>query len=410
MLVKRLGWIGLLGVSMAMAPAGSALSPSRSPLKLPLLHRNSLQYLGSFRLPLSESGSGRTFDYGGTALAYDPGRNGLFIVGHAQYQLAAEVSIPRLRRGGVAKLRRAHYLQGFADETGGLINRPSSCCGTDVGGQLVIDGRLYGSVYVYYDASDSQVRSAWARSSTSLTSGHVRGLFQVGSQGAGFVSGWMSAVPGQWRRLLGGPALTGNCCIPIISRTSFGPAAFSFDPTRLRGGRVNPDHPLVYYPQNHTSLGPWNGNWNRKRGRLFNGGTTIGGMVFPDGTRSLLYFGTQGTGKFCYGDPTNNRKLAGKTAPDGATYCYDPDGGGKGPHTYPYQPEVWAYDAAQLAAVRAGRRHPWQVRPYAVWRLKLPYSSSTVGGVAYDSQHGLIYVSQQYAYGPDPVIDVFRIA
>jgi hypothetical protein len=408
---------GLVAASgVAAAPAisleGSPGSATRRPHSLasePLLKRSSLVYLGSFRLPPAQSSS-RTFDYGGTALAYDPARNGLFAVGHAQFQLTAEVSIPALSRAThVASLPQAHYLQGFNDPTDGLIGRPPSCCGTDIGGQLVIGSRLYGSVYVYYDAAGKQVRSQWARPSTSLTRGRARGLFQVGSQGAGYVSGFMAAVPSPWQRPLGGAALTGNCCIPIISRTSFGPAAFSFDPSSLRAGRVNPDHPLVYYPQNHTTLGPWDGGWDPDQGRLFDGGTTITGTVFPAGSRSVLFFGTQGTGKFCYGDPTSNRKLAGKTAPDGATWCYDPTGGGKGPHTYPYQPEVWAYDASELAAVRAGRRAPWQVRPYATWRLPLPFDSPDVGGAAYDPAHQLIYLSQQNTDGPAPVIDVFRV-
>jgi hypothetical protein len=75
----------------------------------------------------------------------------------------------------------------------------------------------------------------------------------------------------------------------------------------------------------------------------------------------------------------------------------------------PYQPEVWAYDAGQLAQVRAGRRRPWQVRPYAVWRLSLPFAPPQVGGVAYDPAHRLIYLAQQYVDGPAPVIDVFRV-
>jgi len=253
------------------------------------------------------------------------------------------------------------------------------------------------------------VRSHWARPSTSLTRGRATGLYEVGRQGAGFVSGWMAAVPREWRASLGGPALTGNCCIPIISRTSFGPAAFSFDPTALRHGRVNPDHALVSYPQQHPTLGPWDGSWEPRHGRLFDGGTTIGGMVFPAGSRSVLFLGTQGVGKFCYGDPTDQRSLAGKTAPDGATWCYHPDGGGKGPHTYPYQAEVWAYDAARLASARAGRLAPWRVRPYAVWRLSLPFASPDVGGAAYDPVHRLIYLTQQYVDGAAPVVDVFRV-
>lgn len=399
--------LALVGGLVALATA--SLGASRSAIGEPLLRPSSLVYLGAFRLPPAQSAS-KTFDYGGTALAYDPGRDALFAVGHAQYQLTAEVNIPKpsgARR--VGRLPRARYVQGFTDATNGLIGEPPSCCGTDVGGQLVMGGRLYGSVYVYYDAPDRQVRSHWERPSTSLTRGRARGLFQVGRQGAGYVSGWMAAVPPEWQGLLGGPAITGNCCIPIISRTSFGPAAFSFDPAKLRAGRVNPDHPLVYYPSTHPTLGPWNGGWNPRRGRLFDGGTSIGGVVFPAGSRSVLFFGTQGVGKFCYGDPTSNPGLAGKPSPDGAGWCYDPDGGGKGPHTYPYQAEVWAYDATQLAAARAGRRRPWQVRPYATWRLPLPFGSPQIGGAAYDPARGLIYLSEQNTDGPAPVIDVFKV-
>jgi hypothetical protein len=88
-------------------------------------------------------------------------------------------------------------------------------------------------------------------------------------------------------------------------------------------------------------------------------------MVFPSGSRSLLYFGTQGIGKFCYGEGTSDPSLNGKPTPDGTIWCYDPDNSSKGTHAYPYVPEVWAYDARDLLAVRRGLKKPWQVKPYA---------------------------------------------
>ncbi len=405
--------IALLAGGAAAPWGGSAASGPRG---LPLLSRRSLGYLGSFRLPVARSGH-KTFAYGGTALAYDPSRNGLFVVGHDWYQLTAEVSIPRLVQSGrLGRLRRARYVQGFADATGGKLDLTgprggvyTGGGGNKVGGQLVYRDRLYGSVYVYYDASDSQVRSHWARSSTSLRSSRVGGLFTVGRQGAGYVSGFMALIPAGWQAQLGGPALTGNCCIPIISRTSFGPAAFSFDPAKLGSARPAPDHALVYYPQQHPTLGPWNASWNPRRGRLFGGGTSIRGMAFPGGSRSVLFFGTQGVGRFCYGEGTSDRSLASKPTPDGTIWCYDPDDSSKGTHAYPYVPEVWAYDAAQLADVRAGRLRPWQVRPYATWRLSLPFRSPQIGGAAYDPARGLVYISQQYVDGAAPVIDVFKV-
>ena len=401
----------LLLALLAVGPAAAAV-----PAGGPLLGPPSLRYLGSFRLPTAQSAH-RTFDYGGTALAYDPAHNSLFLVGHDWYQLSAEVSIPaRLGRSRVARLPRARYLQGFADATSGRLDHTAANGdvytgggGNKIGGQLVYGDRLYGSVYVYYDASDSQVRSDWARSSTSLTRGHVTGLYAVGRQGAGFVSGYMALVPPAWQRPLGGPVLTGQCCIPIISRTSFGPAAFTLDPADLGRRRHAPDHPLVFYPQQHPTLGAWNATWNPRRGRVFGGGTQIRGAAFPTGSRSIMFFGTQGIGRFCYGEGTTDRSLAFKPTPDGTIWCYDPADSSKGTHAYPYVPEVWAYDAAALAQVRGGRRRPWQVRPYATWRLRLPYGSPDIGGAAYDPVHSLIYVSQQYVDGAAPVIDVFKV-
>ena len=235
------------------------------------------------------------------------------------------------------------------------------------------------------------------------------GLFRVGELGAGLVSGYLGVVPRSWRRPLGGPALTGNCCIPIISRTSFGPAAFAFDPAKLGVPGSVPTTPLLYYPQDHPAIGAWDATWDPAKGVLFNGSTTIRGAVFPRGARSVLFVGTQGIGPFCYGEGTSQQDLAGSPTPDGSTWCYDPEDSSKGTHAYPYVPEVWAYDAADLRAVRKGRRQPWDVRPYETWTLDLPFGSDRIGGATYAPKEGLIYVSQQYGDGAEPVIHAFKV-
>jgi hypothetical protein len=396
---------GALAALIAVWAAPTAAA--KSPQSLPRLRANDLVYSGAFLLPAQVSDT-KTFAYGGTALAYNPSHRSLFAVGHDWYQLTAEVTIPRpVKSTRLTALRRSRFRQGFRDATNGKIDSTGQT-GNKIGGQLVYRGRLYGSVYVYYDAAGKQVVSHWSRPSTSLMRGSAKGLFEVGNAGAGFVSGFMAEVPAQWRRLLGAPSLTGNCCIPIISRTSFGPAAFAFDPSRLGRSRPLAAAPLVYYPQAHTTLGAWDASWNPPT-VLFGGGTTIRGVVFPRRARTVLFFGTQGTGPFCYGEGTDQRDLAGTPTPDGSTWCYDPDGSSKGTHAYPYVAEVWAYDAKDLLAVRRGRRRPWQVRPYATWTLRLPFGSGQIGGAAYDPTRGLIYVSQQYGNGTDPVIHVFKI-
>jgi hypothetical protein len=170
-----------------------------------------------------------------------------------------------------------------------------------------------------------------------------------------------------------------------------------------------PGKALVYYPQQHPTLGAWDASWNPGKGILFNGGTTIRGVVFPRRTRSVLFLGTQGIGEFCYGEGTDQRSLAGTPTPDGTTWCYDPDDSSKGTHAYPYVPEVWAYDARRLRAVRKGNKRPWRVRPYATWQLHLPFGSPRIGGAAYDPSRGRIYVSQQFGDGTAPLIHAFKV-
>ncbi len=199
----------------------------------------------------------------------------------------------------------------------------------------------------------------------------------------------MAPIPAEWRTQLGGPALTGNCCLSIISRTSYGPAVASFDPLKIGTAQM-----LLYYDAGHTTLGRY-GDPNANP--IFNGTTKIRGLVFPEGTASVMFFGTTGTGKWCYGE---------------ASECGDPVFPYKGDHAYPYSAYVWAYDARELAAVRSGKKRPWQIVPYASWAISAlgPMSLDQIGGAAYDPRTSRLYLSVRNSDGGDnPLIHVFRI-
>jgi len=214
-------------------------------------------------------------------------------------------------------------------------------------------------------------------------------------------------VPPAWRELLGGPVLNGNCCLGVISRTSYGPALFAIDPARIGAAAPAPATPLVYYPSQHP-LAPGD-----TQSPLFNLTSEVRGVVFHEATRSVLFFGRHGTGAYCYGPGTNDRARAGQPADGGVDrWCLDPASESKGTHAYPYSYYVWAYDANDLAAVKARRRSPWEVQPYATWPLALPFSSpgsAVLNGAAYDPRSGRIFVSQGYGDGELPVIHVFTI-
>jgi hypothetical protein len=158
---------------------------------------------------------------------------------------------------------------------------------------------------------------------------------------------------------------------------------------------------------------------------LFDGTQSFRGVVFPEGSRSVLFFGWGGS-RFCYGQPTPDPSLDLKPTPDFPTvhFCYDPtSGGGKGVVGYPYTSLVYAYDVNDLIAVKNGSKHPWDVVPYATWPISMPFQKamSDVGfgpadvghrdivGAAYDPVTQRIFLSGYKQDGQSPIIYVFSL-
>lgn len=346
-----------------------------------VVQKESLVYQGSFALPSQEI-NGSRFGYGGTAMAFNRERGTLFLVGHDSHQKAAEITIPEIRRD-LSALDRAQIVQPFFDPTDGKWAAIGTRDMAKVGGILPWGDKLIVSMFHYYDANGTQSRSHFVSGRDLSVSQDAQGPFRVGSLKTGYVSGYMGHIPEAWQAALGGPALTGNCCIPIISRTSYGPALFSFDPDDVGRKDQVPANPLLYYPSDRP-LAAWNAT-----SPYFNGTTEITGIVFPEGTQSVLFFGKHGLGAFCYG-----------------TTCFP--GAGQGNHAPPYVTQVWAYNAADLAAVRAGSKQPWDLRPYAVWQLNFPSEGSKkIEGVAYDPATQRIFISQ--LRGENPLVHVYDL-
>lgn len=366
-----------------------------------------LAYAGAFRLPAAEV-NGDSFSLGGAAAAYHAERDTLFI--STRSGRVAEVSIPEpSQTRHLADLPVAAFRQPFADPAGGRITEVAAD-GAALAGLLVYDRRLIGTGLIYYDANNTQTLSHFSRP-LALADGDVRGMVRVGASGqSGFVAGYMALVPAEWQSRLGGPAITGQCCVPIATRTSWGPSAFVFDPAEVAAGRHTDAEPLLYYTSDHPTLGPWEGS-----NPAYGGTMQLGGVALVAGTRTALFVGRNGTGPFCYGNGTGDRVLHNTRGPDGERYCYDPASSDKGQHAYPYRYQFWAYDLAELAEVRAGRRRPWDVTPYGVWPFDLPFPEPGVriGGVAYDAGRQRLFVVQPHAdrdgFAYRPLVHVFRI-
>lgn len=372
----------------------------------PRLSPDAFTYVGAFRLPRTAAG-GDDFSFAGSPLAYRASANTLFAASRRGH--VAEVSIPTpVNSTDISTLPIAAYVQPFADPMEGHLPAVSPNGDASLRGLAVLGGRLCGTAMIYYDALNAQRLSHFCRSLT-LSTPSFSGWSSVYQPArTGWVAGWLSPVPADWQAALGGTALTGNCCVPIVTRTSHGPSAFAFNAEAIGQAQVSAT-PLLYYTGDHATLGPWMGS-----NPTYGGTTTMNGMAVIAGTRTVVYVGRNGTGPFCYGIGTTDKALIGTISHDGAEHCYDPFNSSKGPHGHPYSNQAWLYDLNDFVAVKAGTREPWDVRPYAVFPLNLPTPDrGDMGGAAYDAERQILYVSQLWAdqdgYANRPLLHAFKL-
>ncbi|MBK8479430.1 MAG: fibronectin type III domain-containing protein [Opitutaceae bacterium] len=401
------------GNTSAVSPAVTVTTDAAENPRL--VRAQHLTYLGAFAFPRDAQNN---YAYGGTSIGFNPANNSLFARGHDWYQLVGEISIPSpVITSDFAALPVATALQNLTDVSEGHLNEVgaggSVITGCKVGGLFVYGDRLIGTSYAYYDAGGSARRSHFTSGLDLAQAGDFAGMYTVGTYNPGFVAGGMAHIPPEWQTALGGPVLTGLDGVPIVSRTSYGPTATVFDPAKLGAIDPVPARLLVGYTYEHSTLGTW-GN-STEINPQFNQAAGSSGLVFPFGSDSVLFFGSSGIGVPHYGQGTSDPALHLQPVPstNGAVvYVYDPASGGKGCHAYPYVAYVWAYRAQDLARVAAGSAQPWEMVPYAMWTLDLPFGpdgQDSVAGAAYDPATNRIFLCQYNAVGASPIIHVYRV-
>jgi chitodextrinase len=407
-----------------------------------LIHQSDLTYVGAFKLPGGKFGTLQdTFDYGGGFVGgnvYNDPVNGksLFIPGFlSALQISnqvsiAQVTIPSVIKDpnvvGVSGLTTATVVQGFADPSHGIGSQ--ILIGNGFGTIIAYGGKLIGTEVVAYDATCSQSKSAWVAPINFAQSSQASGPYGFSESVTPRIigGGFMAMIPPEWRSALGGAVVSGNGPTSIISCSTPGPSLHVIDAdtllTQPSASTPIAATPLVYYQDGiHSTLGVWNSN---SPTQMVNGksipsltvidphgrGTftiayednsmRIQGALFPDGTRSVLFFGHKGLGPYCYG-----------TGGAGGGDCYDPDNSGKGDHAYPYTQFVWAYDVNDLLAVKNGQKQPWDVIPYTGWAFKV-YGDGDGGnpvGIAWDPATRLAYMVVAFTNGVAPLVHVFSV-
>src|SRR5262249_10799369 len=182
-------------ITVNAAPPPPKPNPPPSPETMPLVQEGNLVYEGAFRVPQGNFAGPNLspfeletprFEFGGTAIAFNADRNSLFAVGHDFSQTVAEIGIPAIVMGTtVADLQTSSMLQNFNDITDGHFGDVYNA-GMDpsdklkLGGLLTYKGKLYASVYDFYDANMAQITSHFVSGLDLSVNGDVQGPFQVG--------------------------------------------------------------------------------------------------------------------------------------------------------------------------------------------------------------------------------------
>ena len=380
------------------------------------------EYLGAFIPPHFEDNL-NSFAYSPGTLAFRADRDrpetettlpgSLFLAGHAQQQRVAEISIPKpvlstLKRA--EDLPRAEMLQPFSDVTHGIMQGLSDALdGADfrLGGMQVAGDRLHWTTHVYYNAAQYDTATHGC-CSLDLSERSVQGPWHLGDgasaapechsdKHAGYIFEIPKAESEKW---FGGKNLiSGLWTVTGQQNSSHGPPMFAYRlPDSLPAGGSVESLPLVWYPMarpldHHHPANRWGGGaW-----------MTIGNK------QAVIIIGQMSLGQVHYG-------LA---RPED---CDE----NKGYHGTPYESQVNFYSPASLIHVAHGAMGPNDVEPWMRWtdqsegggfgQYLFPRCYRDVGGVTYDQEHSLLYISQpnagatpEHPWSAVPLIHVFRI-
>jgi hypothetical protein len=450
-IMLRVRWAPVLCLAMAalmLLPASVSLTGATSNL---LLSSGDFSYQGSFRLPSGTFGNPPdTFEYAGGFVSgnvYNDPVNGktLFISGYksglmvsnavsiAQVKIPSTLADPSLV--GVGGLPAATTVQGFADPSNGIgTNALAGLAG--FGSFVAYGGKLIGTEAVAYDGIGQQTKSAWVAPLDFSKASQATGPYALSEPinpriiGGGF----MTMIPPEWQAAFGGKIVSGNGPTSIIAQGTAGPSLHVIDAdtliTQPSTSTVIQSTPLVYYPcpsgdttdqvNCHMTLGSWSSNlpnqgWNGRpvptitvvdphgRGTFtipYNDNSSrIEGVLFADGTSSVVFFGHKGLGPYCYGLGSACGDL--DSAPDS-----------KGDHAYPYTEFAWFYDVNDLLDVKNRRKNPWDVYPYTGWAFKV-FGDKNGGypvGVAWDPANRLAYFVVPYTTDvAAPIVNVYKV-
>lgn len=453
--------------SVAEPAAETLLQPLAPPSETALDPAN-LMYLGAFRLPGGEDPP-QTFAYGGNAMTFNPDGdpNGeadsfpgsLFVMGHDRIAYGglpdgnqvAEISIPTpLSSRSIADLPTAGFIQDFTDVTAGYF--------TDLE-----EIPKVGLQYLNQPETGPKIHLAWGQHlqpqdvpshawfNPDLTDPELQGAWFIGEQNLYSVNGYMFDIPVEWADAFVGGRMLATGRMRDGGQGGMGPTLFAYRPWQEDGSAPAPgthleEIPLLLYENIYDSESFERTMNGYQHPDEWEGGAWI---TTASGEAAVLFAGTKSTGEqYWYGymhpdgpqhacvdahvvDEVLCRMADGSLCPqEDLAGCCNEDAGTcpsyRGWWSTRFDAQFILYDPNALAQVAQGLLEPWQPQPYAVvdidehlyfnppeWDLiTLGWGDQRryrIGDVAYDREHGLLYVLELYADGAMPIVHVWSV-
>jgi len=414
-----------------------AAIPSREIIATGLLQPENLVYLGAFRLPGEPQELG--WDYSGYAMTYYPlgdpegsadGTPGsLFILGHDQAQLVAEVSIPVpvvSNTKDTTGLNTAHTLQDFQEITGGMFGELEIArAGLEYlppqGDQT--SGKLY---FCWGQHFQFELTPSHGWSELDLAAPAPAGPWFVGQYSNYTTNDYLFEIPEEWaaRYAPGMRLATGR--FRDGSWGGLGPALYAIAPW-LEGNPPPPGAvlqevtPLLLYGENVPAVPEISVADDHRMLAYSEPDEWSGGAWMTLGESSaLVLVGTKATGESWYGFSNGvEYPISGdpdEEYPEVPAWPHD----ARGWWSQDISAQMLFFDPAELGAVALGEMESWEPQPYATLTLDdylfdpgFDYERGKrylLGAAAYDRQNGLLYIVERMADENErSLIHVFRL-
>ena len=377
-------------------------TPKSLNIPLGLAAKFDITYQGAFRV-LAKGESSSSYAVG--AIAYNRDNNSIFMAGHDHHRAIAEFEIPDQLSldPKAANIVKAKVLQNYVK----ALNKKKVGNKTDkITGLLYYQGKLLVNSEIWYDASGKNKDNLQVISDANdLKGADYKGMLQL--QGAAKVAGYMSEIPDDLQKALGGKYISGWASnYSITSRYSQGPSLYVFNPedaikANLDGDRTIPSTPKMVFPFQGGKVLVQGGDkysddvspiWSSMADARFGFIVPNANIFMVIGYQGGLHGGigykiVQDTGRLCGGGCT-------KEAKDNYNY-------------------FWLFDINEII----NAEEPHKIRPFSYGKWSHPYdkngANKIIGGT-FDSENNRLFLTLKGAgrtgeYDRPPLILSYKI-